>query len=104
MRFGFAVAMLTEEVGSVRKGRLLRLTLLLGVLFFQTILWQVAFVQMAHFHTEMKYQTAVDLLENRPLVFYSVLAIPLLVSNAAILLWSAHGRRFERRQGRGLIL
>jgi len=101
MLSGPAAGTLTEEVGNLTKRRLLQFALLLGVLLFQVVLWQIAVVQMAHFHTEMNYRTAVDLLDNRPLTFYGILAIPLLVSNAAILLWCVYGSRLGRRQNGG---
>jgi hypothetical protein len=79
------------------KRKLLQLGLLLGVVLFQVIVWQVAVVQMAHFHTEMNYGTAVDLLENRPLTFYVTLAIPLLLSNFAVYVWCACGKLLGQR-------
>ena len=74
------------------KRRALKWLLLVGVFLFQTTFWQVAIVQMAHMHTEMNYRTAVDLLDNQPLTFYVVLAVPLLASNAILLFWQAYGR------------
>ena len=70
---------------------ILRALVLIGLFCFQVVVWQVALVHMAHVHSEMHYPTAVDLLENRPLSFYAIVAVPLLLSNVVLMLWCRRG-------------
>lgn len=71
--------------------------LLVLLLIAQLTVWQVAVVELAQVHAAMNFPTAVSLLENRPSVFYYIVGIALVLTNAGTFAWAARFFRLRRR-------